>query len=218
MIRYNIMNKIKSLFIAVLILLTTLITFAANAANLTLVWDVPPTTNDNITAYHIYNVNSSVPNVTNRVDVLGNVFTAVFTNITTGTNTFWATAENDVAIVSDPSNILIVNAPTQLPTISINKFNSVTIGTNGLWTVSISWDGLDKIKYGFTNYTVALLNMTGNTTNFYQTPNTNYTFSNLPLLDYKMWVYTTNMFGVSQYDTLQLLKTKPSPPINLKAK
>jgi hypothetical protein len=209
------MKQIKSLIIAVLMLLTP---FIGHSANITLAWDAPSNTNDNITAYHVYNVNSSIPNITNRVDVSGNVFTAVFTNIVTGTNTFWATAENDVAIVSDPSNIVLYNAPTQLPIISINKFNSVTIGTNGLWTISISWNGLDTNKYGFTNYTVALLNMAGNTTNFYQTSNTNYTFYNLPLLDYKMWVFTTNLFGVSQYDTLQLLKTKPSPPINLKAK
>lgn len=129
------------------------------------------------------------------------------------TYSFYATSENNQLLESDPSNIATYFTPLGVPpenvisTVSINSYSPSLKVWSG---VTLTWTNVDKVKYGFTNYTVNVVSPTS--TNQYITVNNTITINSLTLNNYIISVSSSNSLGssvISSKSTWYLFKTNP---------
>ncbi len=106
---------------------------------------------------------------------------------------------------------------TQSPFIPAIPAIGYTIGDfkAGQWqNVGIRWNGLNKVQYSFTNYTLIAASALG--TNTYVTAGTNYTIATLPRATWNFYVTASNSEGTSPLGApLVLNGSKPNAPVNV---
>jgi hypothetical protein len=183
--------------LAILSLCFSLSCITSEAANAIASWDANKETN--VVKYKISVVGGGA---TNTVTVNHPTTSVELQSLAVGvTYTVSLSAVSDTLLESVPVKVVYTPSLGLPPEVEISS-HSIDSYANGYWYgVKMGWPALDKVAYGFTNYTLIVDNLTKSTRTPIQTSTNTYSFAQLPRATYRFSVVVTNVFGSSLLDT-----------------
>jgi hypothetical protein len=208
----NILEKLLARIVVVI--LFAIGSLSSYSANVTLGWDA--NTETNIGGYKIFA--KAGTNIT-MLTTASNVTTVTFTNINYNqAYEFYASVTNTLGIESDYSvSIFYTKTPPSLlsPSIYYSKFSRDPLRTNAQWSVELRWSAITNASsYLVVNERLGPGSPIGVISSFSRT-NLAFTYT-LGSGEYRIYVQSSNEFGLSSRNSFVNSPSVPLPPVSLR--